>query len=954
MVNTQFWLIIVQYVTVAALFTEVLIVFRRWKNGIHSYLFLACTASFVSNIGYLFELLAGSEEAYITALKLSYMGRVWIVFAFFLFASKICNIRIPKGVIAALLLVHVGIYISVLAVGSSNLYYADYRFVASSDFSKFYHTDGTIHDLFMAMNAVLSFLAFYWVWREYRREKTRSFGRRLLMVLLAYGVQIVFFILQTVNVFSASEYYDLTMPGALFGTVFMLIGILGFDLLGTREIAKDFAIDSISEGIIAVDNNGRVRYYNEPAALIYPQFDAFYSRKRAGERKPVDSEADDGLTPYDIVDSVRKAVREGSTLTAGGRIYSPEENELFYSGESYGKLYTLVDETERYRYMEELEEQRQLAESANEAKSAFLANMSHDIRTPINAVLGMNEMILRECEEPQILDYSEKIGTAGSTLLGLINDILDLSKIEAGKMEILPAEYDLFGALRDICNMIALRAEEKGLDLRTEVDSRLPRKLVGDELRLKQVITNILTNAVKYTEKGTVTFAAGFEERGEGCIALKVSVSDTGAGIREEDLPKLFTEFDRIEEAQHSHIEGTGLGLSIVQKLLSLMGSRLEVESEYGRGSRFYFTVEQQVADAEPIGDFEKSMARVTVERKKYRASFTAPDAEILVVDDTPMNLEVFRNLLKKTLVKIDTASSGDECLALCEKKKYDLIFLDQMMPGKDGIETLHELRDSGNANTETKVICLTANAVSGAREKFLAAGYDDYLAKPVEPAKLEEMLTSELPKDKVRTADGGEPKEANESGIPQFVMEIEELDIEEGERLNGDSEAYMTALKTYAASILAQCDEIENLLAAGNFGDLTGKIHALKSTSKVVGATEIGDFAQALENMGASGNFDKLKSLTGELLSRCRRLGEDLSPLLASGAFPEIPESDLKEALTLVQEFYAVADFESMLGVAEKLKGYRVPESEKERCEKLLRAAADFDYEGMAEAAKP
>lgn len=982
-------LLTIQYITVAALFAEVLIVFFRWKSGVHSYLLLACFATFVSNIGYLFELKAGSEEAYITALKLSYVGRIWIVFAFFLFAARICSKRIPKGVVAALLTVHIGVYLAILTVGSNSLYYTDFEFIPDPVLPRFYHGDGTVHDLYMGMEMVLSLLALYWVVREYRNNRNRNSraGKRFLMVALAFGVQIVCFVLQMAKMIEVTHFYDLNMPGALIGTVFLLIGILGFDLLGTREIAKDFAIDRISEGIIAVDSSGRIQYYNEPATRIYPQFRRFYAKNLFGKspaRKSLSGseEADllpediANLTPYDIISSIQKAVESGESLKVGDRIYSPEETDLVFAGESYGKAYTLVDDTERLRYMEELKEQKEIADSANEAKSKFLASMSHDIRTPINAVLGMNEMILRESEDAQILDYSEKIEAAGNTLLGLINDILDLSKIEAGKLELIPGDYDLPSMLKSLVNMVALRADAKGLLLEVKVDPRLPSTLLGDELRMKQIITNLLTNAVKYTEEGTVTFAVGFEKKDDDRIALNVSVSDTGAGIKEEDLPKLFTEFDRIEEGRHRNVEGTGLGLSITRDLLVMMGSHLEVESEYGRGSNFHFTVEQPVKDWQEIGDFEKILAGLRNRKKKYSASFTAPEARVLAIDDTPMNLEVFKNLLKSTLVQIDRTTDGDEALALCQKKKYDVIFLDQMMPGKDGVTTLRELRASGGPNAGTKVICMTANAIAGAREGLLAAGFDDYLAKPVVPAELEEMLKNSLPPEKVQGAAGTEAQGSNEAGeggattqaegaagksagagdgsaLPDFLSRLEELDIEEGLRLNGDEETYLKTLSTYAGSVAGQCDEIESLLLSGTFGDLTTKIHALKSTSKVAGATEIGDFAQALENAGASGDFERLKKLTPGLLERCRELGEALSPLSEEKDLPEISTTELKEALALTVEFYSVGDFGSMLGIAEKLKNYSFPPEEKERCEALIKAAGEFDYEAMAKVAK-
>ena len=326
---------------------------------------------------------------------------------------------------------------------------------------------------------------------------------------------------------------------------------------------------------------------------------------------------------------------------------------------------------------EELREAKAAAEYASQAKSVFLSNMSHEIRTPINAVLGMNEMILRESEEQNILEYSENIRTAGTTLLGLINDILDFSKIEAGKMDIIPVNYDLSSVINDLVMMIQARTDKKGLLLKLDFDGDIPKMLYGDEVRIKQVVTNILTNAVKYTEKGSVTFHIGYERIADdpGSVFLDFSVADTGIGIKPEDMAKLFSEFERIEEKRNRNIEGTGLGMNITKSLLEMMGTSLKVESVYGEGSTFSFRLKQKVIKWDSLGDYEAAHRASLLSMKKYQEKFTAPDAHVLVVDDTPMNLTVFKGLLKKTLVKIDTADSGIKALNLHRPRNTMLSF---------------------------------------------------------------------------------------------------------------------------------------------------------------------------------------------------------------------------------------------------------------------------------------
>ena len=402
-----------------------------------------------------------------------------------------------------------------------------------------------------------------------------------------------------------------------------------------------------------------------------------------------------------------------------------------------------------------LQDMAEAAQAATIAKSQFLSNMSHEIRTPINAILGMDVMILREETSPAILEYAENIRTAGNSLLGLVNDVLDFSKSEAGKLDIIPVEYSLSSMLNDLVDTAWIRAEKKGLNFVVNVPEDIPNILLGDELRIRQVIMNILTNAVKYTKQGTVTFSMDYEKQDAASILLKASVRDTGIGIKEEDLAKLFTAFERIEEERNRAIEGTGLGMNITQCLLNLMGSKLEVESVYGRGSVFSFVLKQEVLRWEPMGNFGEACHHMLERRPAYREAFTAPGARLLVVDDTPVNLTVVKGLLKRTRMQIDTAGSGRECLRLVGKNRYDIIFLDHRMPEMDGIETMRRMRETaGNPNKDTPVISLTANVVSGARNMYIDAGFRDYLTKPINGTQLENMILKYLPPEKVVPGD--------------------------------------------------------------------------------------------------------------------------------------------------------------------------------------------------------
>ncbi len=644
-------------------------------------------------------------------------------------------------------------------------------------------------------------------------------------------------------------------------------------------------------------------------------------------------------------------------------------------------IVSFVDEE---REKEKLAADLLVAQKTSENKSHFLSSVSHELRTPINAVLGLDEMILRECGDETIVEYATEIQNAGKSLLGLVNDILDSSKLEEGKMELIPTEYELSSSINDLINMIAVKAQDKNLQLNVNVDEETPNLLYGDEIRLKQVILNILTNAVKYTEQGSVTMNIGFEKINEEYIFLTVQIKDTGIGIREEDQEKLFARFERIEEDRNKNIEGTGLGMSIVRQLLALMDTELELESVYGEGSDFHFRVCQRVVKWQPIGDFNEAYKRSIAQNEDYRTSFVAPAANILVVDDTPLNLTVVKGLLKETKVTITTAESGAETLDLIKKSHYDLIFLDQRMPEMDGIETFHEMERltaaGENRSAGVPVIALTANAISGMREEFLKEGFTDYISKPIDSQKLERMVRDYLPEEKVldpaeieenkiefnnnQTGASGADYNINNEGKPKDgsgdspLKGIASIDYDTAIRNCGSEELLMSVLSDYLEAVPEKTADIRRFWEAGDYKNYTILVHAMKSSSRLIGAMQLSEDAAYLEACGdraQQGDLEavhEIRERTPALLKLYRSYYDKLTPLISNEADadmrPEIDPGQLEEALSAIREFVDAFDFDSADGVMEMLGDYRMPDDFTDQFAEIRRALSTVDRERL------
>lgn len=530
--------------------------------------------------------------------------------------------------------------------------------------------------------------------------------------------------------------------------------------------------------------------------------------------------------------------------------------------------------------MRQLEEKAritaQAAEAASQAKSQFLANMSHDIRTPLNAILGMSELGLREEAAEEKDNCFRDIRGSGRILLENINSILDLSKIEAGKMEITPETYHVLSTLHDTITILRMRAQEKKLTFRAQVDETIPATLYGDDVNISHIIMNLGSNAIKYTREGTITLTVTWEPQGEDG-SLVIHMEDTGVGIRQEDLPYIFQSYGRLDRKANRHIEGTGLGLPICQQLTELMHGQLGVESTYGVGSNFWVRLPQKVIDPTPCGPYREGEQR---ENNQNRNSFTAPEAVVLVVDDQPLNLKVCQGLLAPYEMEVYTARSGQEALRQMTQVWPDLVLMDHMMPEMDGVETTQRIRDMGRKDpyfAVVPIIALTANAMKGVREEFLQSGFNDYISKPVELDKLDDVLRAWVPEDKQKApalplgALVAEP-------IPEDLRDLPDIDVARGMSYCGTGQVYRKTLFLFREQIPGRLRRIRQAWDEGRWEDYVIEVHSLKSAARWIGAMDLGDQAEALEMAGRSEDLETIASDTPALLSRCQALNETLS----------------------------------------------------------------------------
>lgn len=710
------------------------VICKQKSNELSRQMLLVAFAALMCNAGYLLELLSKNSGEVMIALRCEYIGVAFAMTFTLLFISKYCEFALPMSLYRILLIYDFFVVFSVWSSEWNHLYYTNVSFDTGGFIPHAVLGRGPLYLVTVIIVGIQMCASILISGRFYYITKDKRQKRSSLLIWLSTMMPILAYCVYFSKTF---EGFDPIPMSTAFGIFLVMVTIFSQKLFNLVTTAHENIIQNMDTAVIIMDTHLGFSEANVQARKLFPVLENCKKGTRLSEVEGVGH-----LFSFDI--------EETDEISIGKRIYSVKHTDIHSDGIMLGKLCILYDITDERIRMQHIRTLKEEADRANQAKSEFLALMSHELRTPINAIMGMDEMILRESAEQSIHEYATDIENAAKGLLSIVNDILDASKIEYGKMDIVPDEYELGALLKDVFQMQIVKANDKKLALTVDVSEDLPTKLIGDDNRIRQILLNLLSNAIKYTHTGSVCLSVAGKKIQENKICLHFKVIDTGIGIKAEDIPRLFQAFERIDLKNNYHIEGTGLGITITQKLLNLMDSNLHVESTYGEGSTFYFDLIQTIVTEDKLGDFSLYTNRnnETIE-EEYKPLFTAPDAKILVVDDNATNCCIFKNLLKQTQIQITDVNSGDECLERITQNHYDVIFLDYMMPDMDGHETLQRMKlMEGNLCKETPVVMLTGDALAGSREKYLQAGFNEFLAKPIIPLKLEQMLESLLPKE--------------------------------------------------------------------------------------------------------------------------------------------------------------------------------------------------------------
>lgn len=849
------------------------------------------------------------------------------------------NIKIPQWVIHLLFVLNMGFYVMIATVDYHHLYYKDYWLAPSKANLNGYTLEispAPMYYVYMAFLLAEIMTTIGIIISSYCSQRSMPNKGKIHFLMIAAMLSPM--LLLSLRILKILKGDDPTPLGILLSCIFMSIAVVKYGLFDPVKNAKNYIIDNLKEAVIVTDADHRFLFLNSMADKIITSIN-----KEQG---------------YSTDDKIYAFIQGSQDFFDWkDRHYQVEETVLKDNELIQGYMMTIVDVTkiiEQNHLMKRLVLQ---TEDANRAKTNFVSNMSHEIRTPMNSIVGITEILLRSRHSPKEQEYLLNIQSSGRVLLTIINDVLDCSKMEAGKMQLFDEPYDTCSLFHDLRISMENRIGHSGLELIYDIDQDIPCKLKGDMGRIRQVIINLVNNAIKYTEKGSVRFSVHVRQKNTDKVMLYYEVADTGIGIRKEDQKILFDAFQRVEMDRNRYVEGTGLGLTISQNLVNMMGGVIEVESEYGKGSRFFFTIEQTIIDPTPVSAVNYNGQKDNVTEKEAECLFIAPEAHILLVDDNELNLVVAKELLKPLRMQIDTAENGLQAVKMVRGSQYDLVLMDHMMPVMDGIEAAKAIRAlPEDKYQKLPIIALTANAMVDARKEFLNAGMNGFVAKPIDFARICNQLKLWLPKDLVRDVPKEEAKKLLADDLSDREIQPEDpqmgFSFEEGVKHCGSKAALMKTIRIFYRTIDSKANKIEQCLKEGLISDYVIEIHALKSSALLIGAVPLSEAAKELEDYGKQGKTEVLEEKTPDVLTLYRDLKNILRPYAEKeeDAKKEFSDGEWITALQQIHQCIEQFDLDGVDQIMEQLEEYQVPECIRESMDQLRVYVADVSLEEIME----
>ncbi len=836
-------------------------------------LIIIMCGSLVQNVGYLLELNASTVEAAMTAVTVENVGSAFVPLCYCWFLYIYCSITPPKTLLKILGIVS---FCSIPTVffNWNGLFYREVQWV--SDAHGFYHisiTYGPLYMFFLLGRIIIPYtLCIYILVSAIRERSDRKVNRQYWTILGISTLPVIVLISYVCKIVKSYDFTPVTLAISMSMVVIVVWSRRNYDF---RHLAAEKVLESLGDGVIALDDHDRLVSYNRAAANIFTGLPSH----KLGENIRVVEEFREEMLNEDIPQS----------FSINGQHYESHSKHIVdENGRRQGCVILILDMTDIKAYINEIKRVRHQAEKASIAKSEFLANMSHEIRTPMNAIIGLNDIIMEECGDTEVYAYAKDVQSAAKNLLAIINDILDLSKVEAGKMELVCVNYYIKVIAGEIIGMMDMAASQRGLILKYECDETIPCRYHGDDGRIKQILINILSNAIKFTKKGYVrAYITGKPGKNEDEELLIFHVEDTGCGIREKDLDKIFEDFQQVDSKRNRSAEGTGLGLAIVKHLVELMKGTIEMESTYGKGTTVTITIPQKIVDRRPVSE----MPEIPREEEKVTDIFTAPGAKVLIVDDNVINRKVARGFLKNYKFDMTEAESGPEAIELVRNVRYDIIFMDHMMPEMDGIEAAKIIRrDCGENGTAPVMVALTANAMEGMREHFLECGFQDFIAKPLDRKELNQLLLRWVP-EKYRQS---EDKIEEVKPLNSEAFQIDGVDMNAVmQYYSGDEEGFIDLLELYCVDGKRKVKLLSELVKS-DILRYQIEVHGLKSASANIGAMDVSALARAQENASAQGDLEAVSEGFPLLMAKYETLLANIGQFLERRR----QENDSKEKL--------------------------------------------------------